>query len=100
MKLELRNLLLDEYLENELAYKAQLENDQNRLSIPLLNYVPSHALLDNSLVRFRGMIQDMMDPEMYLEKYEMQSETGSRIQNGRFRDIFVCQVIRIWFEFL
>lgn len=46
-------------------------------------------LKDCSLVRFRGMIQDMMDPELYLEKYEVTHETGSRMQNGKYRDTLV-----------
>lgn len=43
------------------------------------------------MVRFRGMIQDMMDPELYLEKYEVTHETGSRMQNGKYRDTLVLK---------
>ncbi|XP_017041399.2 mini-chromosome maintenance complex-binding protein [Drosophila ficusphila] len=56
-------------------------------SVPLLNYTPLHKLKDQTLVRFRGMIQDMMDPEIYLERYELKSADGSRrLQNGKYRD--------------
>lgn len=37
------------------------------------------------------MIQDMMDPELYLEKYEVTHETGSRMQNGKYRDTLVLK---------
>lgn len=43
------------------------------------------------MVRFRGMIQDMMDPELYLEKYEVSHEAGSRIQNGKYRDTLMLK---------
>lgn len=56
-------------------------------SIPLLNYTPLHKLKDRTLVRFRGMIQDMMDPEIYLERYEVKSPDGSkRLQDGKYMD--------------
>lgn len=59
--------------------------------IPLLNYTPLHKLKDYSLVRFRGMIQDMQDPEIYLEQYEVIKTDGSgkRIQKGKYRDCLV-----------
>ncbi|XP_065361281.1 mini-chromosome maintenance complex-binding protein [Calliphora vicina] len=65
-----------------------LENPQQWSNVPLLNYTPLHQLRDNSLVRFRGMIQDMQDPEIYLERYELKKTDGSgtRIQEGKYRD--------------
>lgn len=33
----------------------------------------------------------MMDPEMYLEKYEVVHESGSRVQNGKYRDTLVLK---------
>ncbi|XP_075160609.1 mini-chromosome maintenance complex-binding protein [Haematobia irritans] len=61
-------------------------------TIPLLNYTPLHELKDYSVVRFRGMIQDMLDPEIYLETYEVKkcgSATEPRIQQGKYRDCLV-----------
>ncbi|XP_034129011.1 mini-chromosome maintenance complex-binding protein [Drosophila guanche] len=56
-------------------------------AIPLLNYTPLHKLKDQCLVRFRGMIQDMMDPEIYLECYEVKSTDGNkRVQHGKYHD--------------
>lgn len=37
------------------------------------------------------MIQDMMDPEMYLERYEVVHETGNRMQNGKYRDTLMLK---------
>ncbi|EDV31607.1 uncharacterized protein Dana_GF15437 [Drosophila ananassae] len=67
--------------------KDLLKDSSRWHSIPLLNYTPLHKLKDQTLVRFRGMIQDMMDPEIYLERYEVKSSDGSkRLQDGKFRD--------------
>ncbi|KAH8352160.1 hypothetical protein KR084_002388 [Drosophila pseudotakahashii] len=67
--------------------KDLLKDPSRWHSIPLLNYTPLHKLKDQTLVRFRGMIQDMMDPEIYLERYEVKSTDGNkRLQDGKFRD--------------
>ncbi|KAH8409904.1 hypothetical protein KR009_000824 [Drosophila setifemur] len=67
--------------------KETLKDFRHWHSVPLLNYTPLHKLKDQALVRFRGMIQDMMDPEIYLERYEVKSSDGSkRLQGGKFRD--------------
>lgn len=69
------------------ALKDLLKDSSRWHSIPLLNYTPLHKLKDQTLVRFRGMIQDMMDPEIFLERYEVKSPDGSkRLQDGKFRD--------------
>lgn len=63
---------------------------ENVKKIPFLNHYDLSQLKDLSIVRFRGMIQDMLDPEIYLEKYEVQTgDTGSRLQVGKFRDTLV-----------
>ncbi|XP_016994128.2 mini-chromosome maintenance complex-binding protein [Drosophila takahashii] len=67
--------------------KDLLKDPSRWHSIPLLNYTPLHKLKDQTLVRFRGMIQDMMDPEIYLERYEVKSpDGGKRLQDGKYRD--------------
>lgn len=87
---------LDEYIRNETENANRLNNEIDWNQIPLLNYVPLHAVADNSLVRFRGMIQDMLDPEIYLEKYALNRDDNngthsSRIYNGKYRDTLVCK---------
>ncbi|XP_034474192.1 mini-chromosome maintenance complex-binding protein [Drosophila innubila] len=69
------------------SWKELLQDSARWHSIPLLNHTPLHKLKDQSLVRFRGMVQDMMDPEIYLERYEIKSADGStRLQQGKYRD--------------
>ncbi|EDV59158.1 mini-chromosome maintenance complex-binding protein [Drosophila erecta] len=69
------------------ALKDLLKDPSRWHAIPLLNYTPLHKLKDQTLVRFRGMIQNVMDPEMYLERFEVKSPDGSkRVQEGKYRD--------------
>ena len=45
-----------------------------------------------TLVRYRGLVQDIFDPEYYLGVYALQGEDGadaSRWRSGRFRDVAV-----------
>ncbi|KAH8263240.1 hypothetical protein KR044_006435 [Drosophila immigrans] len=78
----------DELATQDLAsWKALLEDPAKWHSIPLLNHTPLHKLKDQVLVRFRGMVQDMMDPEIYLERYEIKSADGNRrVQQGKYLD--------------
>ncbi|XP_005175421.1 mini-chromosome maintenance complex-binding protein [Musca domestica] len=74
------------------AFCKAFEDPQLWATIPLLNYTPLHKLKDYSVVRFRGMIQDMLDPEIYLESYEVKKKEHSsgsgeiRMQPGKYRD--------------
>lgn len=73
------------------GFVKTLEDIKTWSKIPLLNYTPLHKLKDYSIVRFRGMIQDMQDPEIYLEQYEVIKTDGSgkRMQKGKYRDCLV-----------
>ncbi|XP_055908150.1 mini-chromosome maintenance complex-binding protein [Eupeodes corollae] len=83
---------LPNFLEDESRYLSLLQNNEIWRKVPLLNYTPLHGLTDLSLVRFRGMIQDMLDPEIYLEKYQVISSEGQgRFQNGKYRDCLALQ---------
>nr|XP_014090361.1 mini-chromosome maintenance complex-binding protein isoform X1 [Bactrocera oleae] len=81
--------ILPEHLKSEEGgvFIASLEDPKLWSEIPLLNYTALHDLKDMNIVRFRGMIQDMLDPEMYLERYEIVKEDNTcRVQEGKFRD--------------
>lgn len=56
--------------------------------IPLINSNASHNLPDNSLVRFRGMVQDMHNPEFYFEQFEIFNTATNEVKNksGKYRD--------------
>ncbi|XP_058834736.1 mini-chromosome maintenance complex-binding protein [Topomyia yanbarensis] len=80
------------FAENVAQCEEYLIRQEVRDRIPLLNCTHLHDLRDNTLVRFRGMIQDMQDPECYLERYEVRRKENNevvRVQNGKYRDILV-----------
>lgn len=82
----------EHFAANEGSCLEQLSKPEVRAQIPLLNCTPLHDLRDNALVRFRGMIQDMQDPECFLERYEVRrKDDGSllRVQDGKYRDVLV-----------
>lgn len=90
--MELQSLTLEDFKNNESVYSKLIEDRKNWSNIPLLNYTRLDDLRDLSLVRFRGMIQDMFDPEMYLEQYKIVStESSERIQDGKYRDTLVLK---------
>lgn len=80
------------FAANEPSCTEQLSRPEVRAQIPLLNCTQLHDLRDNALVRFRGMIQDMQDPECYLERYEVRRKDNGlvlRVQDGKYRDVLV-----------
>ncbi|KAL5277760.1 MCMBP family protein [Megaselia abdita] len=86
----LKVLKIVDFVQNESQIVETLKDLENWKSIPLLDHSMLHSFQDNTLVRFRGMVQDMLDNETYLEKYKVNGEGGSsRVQDGKFRDIFV-----------
>ncbi|XP_035892670.1 mini-chromosome maintenance complex-binding protein [Anopheles stephensi] len=80
------------FMAHESACLEQLSSEPVWSTVPLLNCTELAHLPDGCLVRFRGMLQDMQDPECYLERYAVRSKAdGSvlRLQNGKYRDILL-----------
>lgn len=52
------------------------------------------SLQDSSLVRFRGMIQDMYDPEYYYQSYSVIHKQSNvrTVKNGKYLDTAFCEV--------
>lgn len=75
---------------NEVENLQQVQNNWNK--IPLLNVQNPQDLQVNKLVRFKGMIQDMFNPEYYYETYEVvNKETKEKhVLPGKYRDTAVC----------
>lgn len=90
----MRNWTSEYYIINQSLCQQILENSDLLREIPLLNDVQLHNIKDKQLVRFRGMIQDMYDPEYYFKQYEVKnSKTGeSNIRCGMYSDIAYCLV--------
>ena len=51
------------------------------VKVPCLNVTPLEELVDGSLVRYRAMVQDQFDPELYLKYYTaVNSDTGHQVR--------------------
>ena len=72
---------VEKYFEEKLS--------QDNLQLVSINEVPNHMLSDGQLVRFRCMIQDMFDPEIFLDQYTVKNiESGEqRFHTCRYRDM-------------
>ncbi|GFG32310.1 hypothetical protein Cfor_02707 [Coptotermes formosanus] len=56
--------------------------------------------MDQQLVRFVGMIQDMQNPELFLEQYEVRDSISGQttIKMGKYRDIPACKPNEVFVE--
>ncbi|XP_030058471.1 mini-chromosome maintenance complex-binding protein isoform X2 [Microcaecilia unicolor] len=73
-------------------FREKLKENNASKWVPSLNEVPLHYLKPNSLVRFRCMVQDMFDPELYMGVYEtVDASSKSRVLHfGKYRDMAEC----------
>ncbi|XP_059050681.1 mini-chromosome maintenance complex-binding protein isoform X2 [Achroia grisella] len=76
------------WVANEEGWREKLLTLPNWYQIPLINCNASHNLSDSKLVRFRGMIQDMHNPEFYFEQFEVYNTVTKEIKSktGKYRD--------------
>ena len=70
----------------------KLKNKTNFGCVPSLNDIESGRLKSGSLVRFRGMIQDAMEPEYFIETYQMMSKVSNEVHtcSSRYKDMISC----------
>ncbi|XP_012058308.1 PREDICTED: mini-chromosome maintenance complex-binding protein [Atta cephalotes] len=89
---EIRDWTPEYYVSNQSNCQKILESENILTKIPLLNNTQLHDIKDKELVRFRGMIQDMYDPEYYLKQYEVKNtNTGeNNIRCGMYMDAAQC----------
>jgi hypothetical protein len=72
-------------LHNKVSSAVDQIDSENLSSIPLVNAMSSFEGIKNrSLVRFRGMIQDMFDPEFYLAFYQTHDVNDINKKNHSF----------------
>nr|XP_023016612.1 mini-chromosome maintenance complex-binding protein [Leptinotarsa decemlineata] len=78
-----------EWVENEERYLHLLEDQTYRNRLPLMNVNEWDHIDNSTLVRFRGMIQDMHSPEYYLEKVEVVNESTNErtLRTSRYCDV-------------
>ncbi|XP_066250519.1 mini-chromosome maintenance complex-binding protein [Euwallacea similis] len=84
--MNIRDISIDEWLLNEQEHLQYLENEA-WLDVPLINITEGHQFKDGTLVRFRGMVQDMYGSEIYMDSYDItDSEKKSLRCRGKYRD--------------
>lgn len=75
---------------------ATLKDDAVWREIPLISSLTSFDhLKEMQLVRFRGLVQDMRDPEIYLETFQTKCvENGDvKLRSIKYRDNIKLEVI-------
>ncbi|XP_058797024.1 mini-chromosome maintenance complex-binding protein isoform X2 [Phymastichus coffea] len=93
MALKPTDWTVDYFLKNKSDCMKDLENADALNEIPSLNSTNLDYLNDGQLVHFRGMIQDMYNPEYFLQNYQVINEqTGkSSIRSGLLIDRAHCE---------
>ncbi|KAL8579010.1 hypothetical protein ACOMHN_035949 [Nucella lapillus] len=72
-------------------FTKQLKSAEALAWVPSINCQALHEVPADSLVRYRCMVQDMFDPELYLATYKVSSGSGHATRrSGRYRDVAVC----------
>lgn len=83
----------DIFVSERCQYLNYFENYSNWGKVPLLNYGDvEHP--QQSFVRYRGMVQNMRDTEIYYEYYEIQESPSALLKTlcGKYRDIRIKKV--------
>lgn len=90
----IETLTPESFMEKSTEVLEALSNDQVRSKIPLIsNWENFDRLKDMQLVRFRGLVQNMLDPEIYLETYQTKNGNNTfSMHKGKFRDNLKLEV--------
>lgn len=90
----IESLTPDLFIKKSAEVLEALSKDEVRSKIPLIsNWENFDRLKDLQLVRFRGLVQNMLDPEVYLEVYQTKRDNDTmNLRNGKFRDNLKLEV--------
>ncbi|KAK3921245.1 Mini-chromosome maintenance complex-binding protein [Frankliniella fusca] len=83
---------LSDWETNVKAFEHIVQDPHNWNQIPLINTIPNYELQDLQLVRFRGMVQYMHNPEYFMGQYEVEDKESKvkTTRSGRYRDVIQC----------
>ncbi|KAK7110193.1 mini-chromosome maintenance complex-binding protein-like [Littorina saxatilis] len=73
-------------------FSKKLQGEEALEWIPSINSRALHQVAADSVVRYRCMVQDMFDPELYLARFKVTSRKNgeSAFRSGRYRDVASC----------
>lgn len=94
--ISLKELTPDSLCKNLNETLATLSDDAVWREIPLIsNSSNFNGLCEHQLVRFRGLVQDIRDPEIYLETFQTRCGPDGEVtvRNGKYRDNHKLEVI-------
>ncbi|XP_054258530.1 mini-chromosome maintenance complex-binding protein [Macrosteles quadrilineatus] len=82
----------DFFEENSTNCIEELKDDSKWSKIPMLKKSQSHLLKEGQFVRFKGMIQDMLNPVYFLAKYEVHNTVTNEksFKCGKYKDTLQC----------
>ncbi|XP_029047790.1 mini-chromosome maintenance complex-binding protein [Osmia bicornis bicornis] len=80
------------YIANKSDCNVVLESANALMEIPMLNSQPLDNFKNQQLIRFRGMIQDMHNPEYYFKQYEVKNIQTEmlEVRCGMYTDSVKC----------
>ncbi|XP_030765573.1 mini-chromosome maintenance complex-binding protein [Sitophilus oryzae] len=87
--MDITNISIEDWIKDEEAHLKSLEERDVWEKVPLINSNPIHEFNDGTLLRFRGMIQDMHGPEYYMVVFNIINEQTNEktVKNSKYRDI-------------
>lgn len=90
----IRSLTPEVLLANPSATLENLQKDENWQNIPLVSQLNSFDHLNEmQLVRFRGLVQDMHDPEIYLEQFQTKNALNElKTYSAKFKENIKLEV--------
>ncbi|CAL7944101.1 unnamed protein product [Xylocopa violacea] len=90
--LKIRDWTPEYFIANRSECNAILENPDSSKELLSLNSAPLYKFRDRQLVKFKGMVQDMHDPEYYFQQYEVKNtETETyEVRCGMYADSAKC----------
>lgn len=90
------SLTPESLVERQSEILDAVSNGNVRAKIPLISNLENFDQLnDGQLVRFRGLVQNMYDPEIYLEQYQVKdAENAVHTRTGKYRDNLKLKVKR------
>lgn len=85
---------IDYYEANTKECDERLQTPDDFNEIPLLNSENLDLYKDGDLVRYQGMVQDMLNPEYYYPSYSLRDTNSGELteKSGKYRDMAPCKV--------
>lgn len=94
LALDASNWTSDYFLTNKSECLSRLGDEEFVSSISNLDVCPLDEIKHGQLVKFRGMIQDIRNPEFYFEKYSVRNNVSqaTEVRDAKYKDLIQLSV--------